>query len=441
MVVAVAVSSLSLGCSSKGDGGDNSNKPKPGPVASPTPKPKPPAVKPTPPVKPVAKPSPAIDAAVAKPPVKPAGHDFIAEAKLLFRVAACRGDATLPKSAPASFMKRQCAFLKDIINRYKTRWLSKARPFFDAQVPKDGGTTLVYPFGGGDLMTALAVLPSLTEVTTLSLEPSGDPRTINTISRGRFLKYWERARKFINTLLTAIHSRTIDMIEAMNFGKLPGEVIFSLLALAVHDLDPVGLRYFEVKADGSLRYFDKADYDAADAAVKQAKDRKTRRAAELARRAMFDHMELAFRKADGPVRVHRHLRADLGDKKLSKDSRVIKHLATKGTVLGMTKAASYLLWNDGFSIIRNYLLKHVSWMVSDATGVPPRYGKKAGFEYTTYGRFVSHIRHMSNPGPSTITELQRLWASQKRRRIPFRFGYSGGFDYKLWHLMIMRRKR
>ena len=36
----------------------------------------------------------------------------------------------------------------------------------------------------------------------------------------------------------------------------------------------------------------------------------------------------------------------------------------------MTKAASYLLWWKEFSLIRNYLLKNMVWMISDSTGIP-----------------------------------------------------------------------
>ena len=53
----------------------------------------------------------------------------------------------------------------------------------------------------------------------------------------------------------------------------------------------------------------------------------------------------------------------------------------------MTKAASYLLWRDQFSTIRNFLLEHMEFMVSDSTGIPPVFATKAGFEQTAFGHF------------------------------------------------------
>ena len=41
---------------------------------------------------------------------------------------------------------------------------------------------MVYPFGGGDLISALTTYPEATEITTMSLEHAGDPRRIKGIT-------------------------------------------------------------------------------------------------------------------------------------------------------------------------------------------------------------------------------------------------------------------
>jgi hypothetical protein len=113
----------------------------------------------------------------------------------------------------------------------------------------------------------------------------------------------------------------------------------------------------------------------------------------------------------------------------------VKHLESKGTVSAMTKAASYLLSWDSFSTMRNYLTKHTVWMVSDATGVAPRWGKPAGFEYETYGVFtLAHLKE----GHGISADWRKEWKAQTRRELPFRFGY---YDDKINnHLVIMRKK-
>lgn len=408
------------------------------PTAEPVAKKQPAADKPVPKDPPAAEPPAKVEPKPAAPPAKLAGRDFIAEARALYKATVCRGDAALPSQLKPRYHKRHCGFINKRIARYKNNWLAKARPFFDEIVPDDIGDKIVYPFGGGDLMTVLAVFPKLREATTISLEPSGDPRAINTISQRKFERYWAKARHHVASLLVASHSRTIDMIEAMNYGHIPGEVIYSLIGLAINDMEPVSLRYFRVEKDGTLAYVTAAEIEAADKAVKQARGGRARRKAQKARKQLFANMELQFRKPGGELKIFRHIRANLGNKRLKKDPRIIKHLEAKGKVPAMTKAASYLLWHNTFSIIRNYLLKHMTWMVSDATGIPPHIARKHGFEQLTWGRFQSHIPTMGNPGQRTINRFVKLWKKNPKRALRFPFGYAGGKSFALFHLMVTR---
>ena len=150
---------------------------------------------------------------------------------------------------------------------------------------------------------------------------------------------------------------------------------------------------------------------------------------------MFANAEVRFRKPGGRVQVYRHIQVNLDDEHQKADPRVIKHLEAKGPIAGMTKAASYLLSYGSFSTIRNYLLEHVQWMVSDATGVAPKWGKPKGFEYETYGSFVAP--HLPS-GNGVAKEWRDEWESQPKRELAFRFGY---YDKRISnHLVIMRKK-
>jgi hypothetical protein len=100
----------------------------------------------------------------------------------------------------------------------------------------------------------------------------------------------------------------------------------------------------------------------------------------------------------------------------------------------MTKAASYLLSFNSFATMRDYLTGHVIWMVSDATGVAPRWGKAAGFEYETWGTFE---RSEMDPGAPHSPVWASEFKAQPKRTLKFRFGYP---DIKFRnHLIIMRK--
>src|SRR6478735_5239232 len=113
-------------------------------------------------------------------PAAAEGVDFIADAKLLYRVAACgNADQPLPdaitKGDPkqakevGKIVDRHCKRILEYMGKFRAQYFEKGRAWFDEVVPKDVPATVVYPFGGGDLISALVAFPTATEITTISL--------------------------------------------------------------------------------------------------------------------------------------------------------------------------------------------------------------------------------------------------------------------------------
>src|SRR5664279_2813894 len=97
-----------------------------------------------------------------------APHEFIADAKVLLVVGAC-ADGTPPDTIKPAIVEAHCKILKKSQDEYKAGWMTEADAFFAANVPKTVAKTVVYPFAGGDLSTALTVYPDADEITTLSV--------------------------------------------------------------------------------------------------------------------------------------------------------------------------------------------------------------------------------------------------------------------------------
>ncbi|MEO8845042.1 MAG: hypothetical protein ABI591_22320 [Kofleriaceae bacterium] len=367
------------------------------------------------------------------PPPTIEGHDFTSEGRLLLTVGAC-GDGTAPAGITAEEMTAHCSDVKKAQDDYSASWVKPAREFFAAHVPKDIPKKVVYPFAGGDLSTALTVYPDADEITNMSLEPAGDPRDIDTL-RGKDLdRALAKVAYELKFLYRVNFSNTLNMIDAMRGGQLPTELIFALSALKVHGYELVGLHYFKINEDGTLHYLDDADL---------AKAPEVPKAKAEQRNWLFANAEVLFRKPGGRVQIYRHIRQNLGNEDgkgigpgLKKDPRVLKYLEAKGPIAAMTKAASYLLSWDSFSLIRDYLTSHVVWMVSDATGVAPKWGKPAGYDYETYGAFVGpHIP----AGTGIAKDWRTEFDAEPKRELGFRFGY---YDKKnANHLIIMSKKK
>lgn len=396
------------------------------------------------------------------------GHDFTQVGRDLFRVGACGGTAPVPEGFSADRITKHCAAINKTQADYVKKWVAPARAFFAEKVPTTIPKKVVYPFAGGDLSTALTVYPDADEITTLSLEPAGDPRTLDALRKspkgigggdpeitkgnpvsGKMAEPGEESvrkepaivkgktgfDRALATIQYELHflyvvnfSNTLNMIDAMRGGQLPTQLVFGLSALSIHGYEVVGLRYFKLDETGAIQYLTDADVAAAPDPMKGKAE---------ARNRVFANVEVQYRKPGGRTQIYRHIQANLDDAHIAKDPRVLKHLEAKGPIAGMTKAASYLLGWDSFKTIRGYLIDHVQWMVSDATGVPPKFGKAAGFEYETYGAYQrAHIDGGNQIAPNWKAEF----AAQPTRKLPFRFGYYDGSAGHTNHLAIMRKK-
>lgn len=378
-------------------------------------------------------------------PAAAEGVDFIADAKLLYRVAACgNADQPLPEAmtkgdektqkAVTKIVDRHCKRILEYMTKFRAQYFEKGRTWFDEVVPKTVPSTVVYPFGGGDLISALVAFPTATEITTISLEQSGDPRRIGKLTPNQLDSSLGVLRKDIGGLIS-VGSNTSENLSAGQRNDLPGQVSSFLMGLVAGGYEPVSMRYFTLDETGAIHYLEQAEIDAAD----------TKKGASLkgdwqdpAFSPAFSNVEIQYRKiGDTVVRTHRHIGWNLGDTYLQKNPQLLKHLEKKGQVTLLTKGASYLLWRGDFSLIRNYMLDHLAWMLSDSTGIPPAYARQSKMVQETYGYYNGAFLEGAQDGRHDQAFIE-LWKSQKRRRLPFRFGYVD--KDKQAHLVVTRPK-
>lgn len=339
-----------------------------------------------------------------------AGTLFTKEIQAAFRVAACGGDdAFIPAGIDKKIVDTHCSMLRSGYDEYKREWVDVAAPFLAKLRPANLPTQVVYPFGGGDLVTALATFPDLTEITTISLEIAGDVRGITKTDNKRLEKELATLRDHLGKLFLKAHSRTINL-DVETHGAVPGEAAFTLAAMAIHGFEPLTYRYFDFNDDGSLHYLTEADIA------------KAEKAGKTGRGGPFANAEIRFRKkGESNVRVLRHVAYDLADANLKRLPQLMKHLDTKSKVSAMTKAASHLLWDDAnFSVIRGWLMSHTDWMISDTTGVPPRVAKKNGFVQDVYGQY-EYAEPFGTVNNKDMNEFHEKFKGSAP--IPFRYGY------------------
>ena len=390
----------------------------------------------------VVAPDAAVVSSPAPPPVKQAGVDFIDDARRLVRAAGCGGEGPLSPELFGTDDKRReklqkvvdkhCKAINGELTKFRETYFVKARAWFDEHVPVDAPTKVVYPFGGGDLISVLAAFPKATEFTTISLELSGDPRRLPSLTPEQLDRSLDSFRKEISWLIS-LGSNTSVNLSAQQRNDLPGQVSSFLLGLAVGGYEPVAMRYFKIDPKGELQYLEQAEIDADKTATKSLSGSWSKPSFAES----FRNVELQFHKiGDSRVITHRHIAWNLDDKHLAESPGVLRHIEAKGKVTIVVKGASYLLWLEDFKTMRKYIIDHLAWMVADSTGLSPMYAKPAGFEQEAFGKFLGPgLPHAV--GLKQNADSQTLWKTAKP--IPFRWGYIDRANNN--HLVITRPKK
>jgi len=358
--------------------------------------------------------------AAARAPAAAAPRDFTAEVRALFAVAAC-GEAP-PSGYDAAAVAAHCKELAKSTEAWKKNWRDPAAPFFRELLQGKYPPAVVYPFGGGDLSTLLVVYPDATEYTTLSLEGMGDPRPLAGLGK-KLPGELTKLRQLVGPNLGWAWNTTIQLsINSSETGAgLPSILTLTLVALDINGYEPLEARFFRLGAGGAIHYLDAADLEAWDTAATARPGQ--RKATNAVQQGAFNDIEIVFRKRgdpSAPKKTFRHIAGDLSDAGLAKDGAALEHLAQKREIAAMTKAASYLLWKPEFTKVRDYLLGSMKHMISDDTGIPPRYSKPAGFTTDLWGTYTGPFFDWAR-GP-VANEMIQLFRGNKRPQ-PFRFGY------------------
>jgi hypothetical protein len=381
----------------------------------------------------------------AAPPAPPkAGHDFIADIRVLYRVAACGAqDEPLPEALTHGDADRtaklqkivdaHCKALAPVMAKFKDDYFRDARAWFVAHEPKDLPRAAIYPFGGGDVEAALVAFPDATDITTLSLELAGDPRKIESLSPQELDQNLAAFRKDAAPMIGADTNLSVNLSDQQR-NAIAAQLSTHLLGMAAGGYEPVSARFFTLDDAGAVHYLEQTDIDADTKPGKSLRD--NWKAPKFAQ--SFGNVEIEFRKVGDPkdVRVFRHIAWDLGDAGLKKKPGALAFLESKGKVAVCVKGAVYLLWQNDFSTLRDYLLKNLVWMVSDSTGIPPNYAEPGGMVQEAYGKFEAPLLKQAF-GTKSDKAMRKLFETPTDT-IAFQFGYLDHYNHK--HLVITKPK-
>lgn len=272
-----------------------------------------------------------------------------------------------------------------------------------------GRSTVFYPFSGPDFVTVAQIFPGAERYVLVAIQRArqpAQPEGLNAEQRAAFERKlggaWEKFGKLG-------YFRTLDLNDDQREGASGVGTTTILMAFAAR----LG---YEVTAVTPLAFnSDKGEWEAAGSETRTGSVRLS--LVQDGRRVTLDYVSMDI--------------SDSALKAAETKMTWIRHMAAQPVLL---KAASHLLQQPNFTVLRDALVASAPMVVQDETGLDYRDLRKIG-PVRLYGKFSQTHRLFKNTAQPELAAAYRAEASP--RELPFAFSYLKTADAR--SLQVVRR--
>jgi hypothetical protein len=206
--------------------------------------------------------------------------------------------------------------------------------------------TMFYMFSGPDFLYANIFFPNANTYILAGLEPIGNVPDLTQISPEKLHADLPALRNSMNSILRFQYFITKDMRADLGRGNISGTLPILYVFLARLGYTVLEATHVRSPADG---------------------------------------VKITFTKKRGQTQTLLYFNTDLSNG----NGAFLRWCAESGQGLSLLKAASFLMHDDGFSGVRNFLLENSRVIIQDDSGIPLRAFPK-GWRVNCYGRYVPH---------------------------------------------------
>jgi hypothetical protein len=125
---------------------------------------------------------------------------------------------------------------------------------------------------------------------------------------------------------------------------------------------------------------------------------------------------------------------DISDGGIGSNPGFLKFCQGFGVGAGFLKSSSYLMFEDGFATIRNFILEHSNMIVQDDAGIPIAYFNGEKWNLRFFGNYLGPIEIFKQ---HYQPKLHELFEQSAPPLLEFNFGYR--WNYKESHLIVAER--
>lgn len=252
--------------------------------------------------------------------------------------------------------------------------------------------TVFYPFSGPDFAYASSFYPKAKNYWLFALEGTGKVPDMAATTEWSFAQY----RKALLYHLQHSYFITMQMMGDLHNATIDGTIPILMVFLARKNYHILSINYKTVQADGTL-----ADSENPSNAVE----------------IKF------FNTAENVERSLYFVSANIENSNFAYPVRNLIEKLDPETTAGYTKACSYCMHWDSFSLIRNYMLNHTFAVIQDDTGVRYSAFNKDIWDITLYGGYTRPLSCFSMA--VFQYDLNNVYqANQGIKPLGFRHGYN-----------------
>ena len=125
---------------------------------------------------------------------------------------------------------------------------------------------------------------------------------------------------------------------------------------------------------------------------------------------------------------------DISDGGIQSNPGFLKFCEHFGVGCSLLKSSSYLMFEEGFARIRNFILDHSDTIVQDDAGIPLAYFNRDKWNIRLFGNYIGPIEIFKQ---HYQLKLQELYEQSNPPPLEFNFGYR--WNYKESNLIVAQR--
>ncbi|HET6887324.1 MAG TPA: hypothetical protein VFH87_05300 [Candidatus Udaeobacter sp.] len=325
----------------------------------------------------------------------------------------------LPQNSPLAPLTRDpawqahAAFFEGEFNKLYQRQLQKLHAWIATNLPEVTQSTPVafYMFSGPDFLYVDQFFPNASVYVLCgkeSMGPPPDPLRISNLS-GALGNLENAMRSSLNTTYFITKNMKVDLQQQTLNGVLPILYVF----IARGDKSITNVAFGSLNSNGAFEEFAPGKKGGSTPGVR-------------------------IRYSDnqsGNSQTLYYFTTDISDGGIKSTPGFLKFCQRLGTGSSFLKSSSYLMFEQGFATIRNFILDHSNRIVQDDSGIPLAYFDPNRWNLRLFGVYLGPIdlfRQHYQP------RLQEIFRQGNPPPLDFGFGYR--WSYKEANLIVAQRK-